>query len=90
MSVDNLQAIVDEIREDLAKTRMCFYRIDLGDGRELFFEVVPDGVTSIRMWSINDGPLEKETVDPEELVRGLYVWIRGIMRGKPRTQDLAS
>jgi hypothetical protein len=79
---DNLQVIVDEMRDELASGSGGFWCIKHDKlARPLFFEVVAAG-PSWRVFAECDGRtlLSGDTVEPAALVSDLYVLLRRLIR----------
>lgn len=74
---DNLQAIVDDIRAQLATGASVYTRIELDGGLEpLWLEVIPDGVTWLVRLQHGDRTLHDAAAEPKAFVSNLYVWLR--------------
>jgi hypothetical protein len=92
---NNLQEVVDTIREDLKDGFGGFWRLH-GDGipKEILLEVKPDGVTWLVGVSIGSDYKEAVVVDPKEFINNLYVlvvqWLREATEKKKAVSTAAN
>ena len=79
---DNLQIIVDEMREELARGIGGFWSIQHDKlAQPLFFEVVPDGTSWLVFAECGDQRLMwGDAVDPKAVLSNLYVLLRHFIR----------
>jgi len=78
---DNLQTIVDEMRDDLRAGHGGFWCLQTDKlPAPLYVEVIPDGTTWIVMVQYGDRRLVDTAADPDAFLSELYVFIRRMLK----------
>ena len=78
---DNLQQIVDEMRDEIRARGLCLRQIVMaGLPGDLEVEIIPDGVNSIVLVRCGTRELHSFAARPEDIMRELYVFLRACIK----------
>ena len=78
---DNLQQIVDEMRDEIRARGLCIRQIVMaGLPGDLEVEIIPDGISSIVLVRCGTRELHHSAAPQDQIIQNLYVFMRACIK----------